>query len=138
MTLPHESNRAVAATREFLVRLSSPYVENGIKGVRREIRADALALLRHYPLSWNGDCPNQDNAANEDNAEVRRLRGVIAAGESEAIAKCDCPDLDNAAAQDILTDEEREAIAFFADIHCDDEPPHEYAATLRGLLKRTV
>ena len=24
-------------------------------------------------------------------AEVRRLRGAIAAGESEAIAKCDCP-----------------------------------------------
>jgi hypothetical protein len=35
-----------------------------------------------------------------------------------------------------LTDEEREAIEFFADIHCDDDPPHEYAATLRLLLKR--
>jgi len=44
-------------------------------------------------LSENGDCPKPDNAANEDIliAEVRRLKGVIAAGESEAIAKCDCP-----------------------------------------------
>ena len=39
----------MAQTREFLVRLSSPYVENGIKGVRREVRAEALRLLRHYP-----------------------------------------------------------------------------------------
>ena len=122
MTLPHESNRAVAATREFLVRLSSPYVENGIKGVRREIRAEALALLRHYPLSWNGDCPNQDNAANEDKP---------------------CPYVTGKTTQYCtltpftLTDDEREAVAFFADIHCDDEPPHEYAATLRSLLERT-
>jgi len=35
-----------------------------------------------------------------------------------------------------LTDEEREAVQFFADIHCDDDPPHEYAATLRALLER--
>jgi hypothetical protein len=35
-----------------------------------------------------------------------------------------------------LTDEEREAIGFFADIHADDDPPHEYADTLRLLLKR--
>jgi hypothetical protein len=35
-----------------------------------------------------------------------------------------------------LTDEERAAIQFFADIHCDDEPPHEFADTLRSLLDR--
>ena len=52
MTLPEESNRAVAATREFLVRLASPYGEGAIKGIRREIRAEALALLRHYPYSY--------------------------------------------------------------------------------------
>jgi hypothetical protein len=51
MTLPEERSRAVAATREFLVRLSSPYVEGGIKGIRREIRAEALRLLRHYPYA---------------------------------------------------------------------------------------
>jgi len=36
-----------------------------------------------------------------------------------------------------LTDEEREAIEFFAEIHVDDEPPHEFAVTLRSLLERT-
>ena len=56
----------MAQTREFLVRLASPYVEDGIKGIRREVRAEALRLLRHYPLSWDGDCPEQDNAANQD------------------------------------------------------------------------
>lgn len=49
MTLPEQSDRAVAQTREFLVRLASPCVEGGIKGIRREVRAEALALLRHYP-----------------------------------------------------------------------------------------
>ena len=52
MTLPEQSDRAVAQTREFLVRLTSPYVEGGIKGIRREVRAEALALLRHYPYSY--------------------------------------------------------------------------------------
>lgn len=69
MTLPEQSDRAVAATREFLVRLASPYGEGAIKGVRREIRAEALRLLRHYPYAWlsqNGDCPDRDNAANRD------------------------------------------------------------------------
>jgi hypothetical protein len=51
MTLPEQSDRAVAQTREFLVRLASPYVEGGIKGIRREVRAEALALLRHYPYA---------------------------------------------------------------------------------------
>ena len=49
MTLPEQSDRAVAQTREFLVRLTSPYVEGGIKGIRREVRAEASQLLRHYP-----------------------------------------------------------------------------------------
>ena len=48
MTLPEESDRAVALTRKFLLRLVSPY-DGGIKGVKREGRAEALALLRHYP-----------------------------------------------------------------------------------------
>ena len=52
MTLPEQSDRAVAQTRQFLVRLSSPYVEGGIKGIRREVRAEALRLLRHYPQSY--------------------------------------------------------------------------------------
>jgi hypothetical protein len=55
MTLPEQSDRAVAATREFLVRLASPYVEGGIKGIRREVRAEALRLLRHYPYAWSDE-----------------------------------------------------------------------------------
>ena len=102
MTLPEQSNRAVAATREFLVRLASPYGEGAIKGIRREIRAEALALLRHYPYVWSG----------------------------EAIAKCDCPVQDNAAKQDILTADERAAIAFFARDNWAMSP------VLRGLLER--
>jgi hypothetical protein len=66
MTLPEQSDRAVAQTREFLVRLASPYGEGAIKGIRREVRAEASRLLRHYPLSWNGDCPEPDNAARQD------------------------------------------------------------------------
>jgi len=49
MTLPEQSDRAVAQAREFLVRLTSPYVEGGIKGIRREVRDEASRLLRHYP-----------------------------------------------------------------------------------------
>ena len=53
MTLPEQSDRAVAQTRAFLVRLASPYGEDGIKGIRREVRAEALRLLRHYPYAWS-------------------------------------------------------------------------------------
>lgn len=49
MTLPDERTRAVINVREFLVRLSSPYVEHGIKGIRKEVREEARRLLRHYP-----------------------------------------------------------------------------------------
>lgn len=61
MTLPHESDRAVKQTREFLVRLASPFVEHGIKGIRREVRAEALALLRHYPQSYRRSDENRGN-----------------------------------------------------------------------------
>lgn len=66
MTLPEQSDRAVHQTREFLLRLASPYGADGIKGIRREIRAEALRLLRHYPYAWSSDCPDGDNAANGD------------------------------------------------------------------------
>jgi hypothetical protein len=74
-------------------------------------------------------------------AEVRRLQGVIAAGEMERLSqKCDCPAPDNAARQDILTDEEREALAYFSTF-CDENVVPEiwiqHAASLRGLLERT-
>jgi hypothetical protein len=68
--------------------------------------------------------------------EVRRLNAVIAAGESAGLSqKCDCPAPDNAARQDMLTDEEREAIAgAIAAEH--GRGAWAWAATLRGLLER--
>jgi hypothetical protein len=55
MTLPEQSERAVSQTREFLVRLASPYGEGAIKGIRREVRDEASRLLRHYPYAWNDE-----------------------------------------------------------------------------------
>ena len=105
MTLPEQSNRAVAQTREFLVRLASPFVEGGIKGIRREVRAEALALLRHYPYVWlsqDCDCPDQDNATNHDAAPAARAQPDPAGRDSDYVA----------GTGDILTDAEREAVEF--------------------------
>ena len=109
MTMPEQAARAVHQTREFLVRLASPYGEGAIKGVRREIRAEALRLLRHYPYAWSGDCPDGDNAAKGD--KVLPEQNVT------------------------LTDAEREAIKSCI---ADDEAATSYtrADTLRGLLER--
>ena len=62
---------------------------------------------------------------------IRKLRFVHIPGTSDLMEEA-CQEIERLR----LTDEEREAIEFFADIHCDDEPPHEYAATLRSLLER--
>lgn len=51
MTLPNERTRAVLNVREFLVRLSTPYVEKGLKKIPMAVRAEARALLRHYPTT---------------------------------------------------------------------------------------
>ena len=121
MTLPEQSDQAVAQTREFLVRLSSPYVEDGIKGIRREVRAEALRLLRHYPFAWYGDCPDRDNVANRDNTPAAN------ATPSEGREQNGCT----------LTDAEREAVAYFAAFHRSPrEADANAAATLRGLLER--
>lgn len=48
MTLPQERTHSMIATYLFLRRLSTPY-DGGIKGVKKEIRQEARALLRHYP-----------------------------------------------------------------------------------------
>jgi hypothetical protein len=124
MTLPEQSERAVAATREFLVRLASPYVEGGIKGIRREVRAEALALLRHYPHAWQVsqkcDCPDADNATNHDAAPAARAQPDTAGRDSDHVA----------GTGDILTAEEREAIEYFARDNWAMSP------VLRGLLER--
>ena len=49
MTLPHERTRAVIRARDFLARLSSPYLPDGIKRIPSEVRQEARRLLRHYP-----------------------------------------------------------------------------------------
>jgi hypothetical protein len=104
MTLPEQSNRAVAQTREFLVRLASPFVEDGIKGIRREVRAEALALLRHYPHAWQVsqkcDCPVADNATIHDAAPAARAQPDPAGRDSDYVA----------GTGDTLTDAEREAV----------------------------
>ena len=124
MTLPEQSDRAVAQTREFLVRLASPYGENGIKGIRREVRAEALALLRHYPYVWlsqYGDCPESDNGANADNTPAAN------ATPTEGSVQNGCT----------LTDAEREAVAYFSE-WCigPSKRLKRYKDTLRGLLER--
>ena len=104
MTLPEQSNRAVAQTREFLVRLASPFVEDGIKGIRREVRAEALALLRHYPHAWQisqyGDCLDQDNAKNHDGSPEPTAQPNPAGRDSDHVA----------GTGDTLTEAEREAV----------------------------
>lgn len=51
MTLPYERFRAVLITREFLLKLSSPY-NGGYKKIPKEIREIARGLLRHYPHAY--------------------------------------------------------------------------------------
>jgi len=117
MTLPEQSDRAVHQTREFLVRLASPYVEAGIKGIRREVRAEASRLLRHYPLSWNGDCPDLDNAARQD---IDTPATHATPGEGSKQAEC------------TLTDAEREAVAYYL----GTGGPDGVDATLAAMLER--
>lgn len=126
MTLPEQSDRAVKQTREFLVRLASPYVEGGIKGIRREVRAEALALLRHYPHVWlsaNGDYPERDNAANADNTPAAH------ATPSQGSVRMECT----------LTDSERAAVESAIWDYAqndDDEDCARMVSTLESLLER--
>ncbi len=52
MTLPNERNRAILNTYDFLCRLMSPYVKNGIKKIPMAVRQEARALLKHYPQPY--------------------------------------------------------------------------------------
>ncbi len=51
MTLPDERYRAVQRTAEFLQRLAGGHYAR----VPKAVRGEALALLRHYPGSWDMD-----------------------------------------------------------------------------------
>ena len=157
MTLPEQSDRAVAQTREFLVRLASPFVEGGIKGVRRAVRAEASRMLRHYPYVETDEkrCVDDMTGASDIVTRLRNWRTVHlarlhvlmeeAADEMERLRqalsqKNHYPDLDNAAKRDIFTVEERETIAEAAGAYNDNDDDEEcakIAATLRSLLERT-
>lgn len=53
MTLPYERTRALINAHEFLIRLSSPYLENGIKRIPTEVRREARWLLKHFPRPYD-------------------------------------------------------------------------------------
>jgi hypothetical protein len=67
MTLPDQRTRAVLNARQFLLRLASPYAENGIKGIRSEVRQEARHILRHFPILYDVTDPKafDENAVNE-------------------------------------------------------------------------
>jgi hypothetical protein len=115
MTLPEQSDRAVAQAREFLVRLTSPYVEGGIKGIRREVRAEASRMLRHYPYAKVDEKRGVDDTSGATDIVTRlrnwrtvhlaRLHLLMqeAADEMERLSRgSDCPESDNAANGDTV------------------------------------
>lgn len=53
MTLPNQRTRAVISAAQFLTRLTSPYVEGGLKKIPKAVRAEALAILRHFPQPYD-------------------------------------------------------------------------------------
>lgn len=72
MTLPSQRTNAVLNVRDFLLRLSSPYGENAIKGVKTAVRAEARALLKHYPTTL--DMAHMEASFDEKEAE-KHLKG---------------------------------------------------------------
>lgn len=52
MSLPNERAIALANCRDFLRRLLSPYVENGIKRIPKSVRRDARQVLKHLPTLY--------------------------------------------------------------------------------------
>ena len=53
MTMPCERTRAVLCARDFLLRLSSPYAPNGLKGIPGAVRQEARKILRHFPIAFD-------------------------------------------------------------------------------------
>lgn len=49
MTMPNERTRSVIEAREFLSRLVLSPSAGGFPRVGREVRGEALRLLRHFP-----------------------------------------------------------------------------------------
>lgn len=69
--MPSERTRAVAYTRDFLFRLSSPYLPDGCKRIPKTVRDEARRLLRHYPTVV--DLAYMSHSF--DKAEAERLMG---------------------------------------------------------------
>ena len=70
MTIPCERTRAVVYTRDFLFRLSSPYMPDGIKKIPKAVRDEARRLLRHFP-----SVVDLADEKSFDKAEANRLMG---------------------------------------------------------------
>ncbi len=84
MTLPDERYRAVRSTSEFLQRLAGGVYPR----TPRAVRAEALALLRHYPGPWDLDraaeaCPEVFQQRMED------LHRFVVRGEQQRTAAWD-------------------------------------------------
>jgi transcriptional regulator CtsR len=91
-------------------------------------------LLRHYPYVWNEQRTGEDTGIPTE--AWRQMKATASERMRQVLSqKNDCPVQDNAAKQDILTDEERAAVASCI---ADDEAAtaYERADTLRGLLER--
>jgi hypothetical protein len=72
MTLPYERTRSVMNTRDFLLRLASPY-GGGLKRIPKDVRDEARRLLRHYPHSFDlssADCWDPLEALRRANREA--------------------------------------------------------------------
>lgn len=59
MTMPNERTRAAIRAHSFLVRLSSPYLPDGIKKIPKDVREEARRILRHYPHPMDFRRPDQ-------------------------------------------------------------------------------
>lgn len=53
MTLPYERTRSLINVYDFLLRLSNPYVKDGIKRIPKEVRKEARWLMRHFPRPYD-------------------------------------------------------------------------------------
>lgn len=53
MTLPDQRARSVINVYDFLVRLISPYNDNGIKKIPKAVRDEAYRLAKHYPRPYD-------------------------------------------------------------------------------------
>jgi hypothetical protein len=73
MTLPDERYRAVMETMRFLTDLCNPDVT---PRVPKQVRKQALSLLRHYPSAWDMKIASE-NAPNIFQKEMEPLYRMV-------------------------------------------------------------